>query len=304
MVTGFLVKYVGWRAAFVVPAFIAFACGALFAHAAPEEGVAPARRPVTNAMLPERALAHVFAMVTVASISGSMLYNFTTNGNGELLRERLQGIVDDPASLGMLLALVYVAGALAQVAVGLLLDRVPVKLLYAGIVAAQVPLFLFAAGASGWALYALMIAFMIAVFGAIPFTDALIVRHVDDSMRSRVSGMRLAVAFGVSSLAVWALGPLVKAAGFRSLLFLMAGTAAGDALCRADVAAVAERRARRTHGGRGLTAAWFPSDSDDGARAREASWSLIRRTPAAPGKLRDSSPSSSRPKPTSSACAS
>ena len=225
VVTGFLVKYVGWRAAFVVPAFIAFACGALFARVAPEEGVAPARRPVTNAMLPKRALAHVFAIVTVASISGSMLYNFTTNGNGELLRERLHGIVDDPASLGMLLALVYVAGALAQVAVGLLLDRVAVKLLYAGIVAAQVPLFLLAAGTSGWALYALMVAFMIAVFGAIPFTDALIVRHVDDSMRSRVSGMRLAVAFGVSSLAVWALGPLVKAAGFRSLLFLMAGTA-------------------------------------------------------------------------------
>ena len=92
-----------------------------------------------------------------------------------------RGIVDDPASLGMLLALVYVAGALAQVAVGSLLDRVPVKLLYAVIVALQVPLFLFAAGASGWVLYALMIAFMIAVFGAIPFTDALIVRYVDDS---------------------------------------------------------------------------------------------------------------------------
>ncbi|HMA31608.1 MAG TPA: MFS transporter, partial [Casimicrobiaceae bacterium] len=139
--TGFLVKYAGWRAAFAVPAFIAFTCGALFALAAPEESVAPARRPVTNAMLPKRALAQVFAIVTVASISGSMLYNFTTNGNGELLRERLHGIVDDPASLGMLLALVYVAGALAQVGVGLLLDRVPVKLLYAGIVAAQVPLF-------------------------------------------------------------------------------------------------------------------------------------------------------------------
>jgi MFS family permease len=225
VVTGFLVKYAGWRAAFVVPAFAAFACGALFAHVAPEEDVVPARRPATNPMLPKRALAHVFAIVTLASISGSMLYNFTTNGNGELLRERLRGIVDDPASLGMLLALVYAAGALAQVAVGLLLDRVPVKLLYAGIVAAQVPLFLLAAGAKGWALYALMVAFMIAVFGAIPFTDALIVRHVDDSMRSRVSGMRLAVAFGVSSLAVWALGPLVKAAGFRSLLLLMAGAA-------------------------------------------------------------------------------
>jgi MFS family permease len=226
IVTGALLKYAGWHAAFVVPALAALACGLLFARVAPAEGVAPARRVPTRSMPGKRALAHIFTIVTVASISGSLLFNFTTNGNGELLRERLRGIVEDPAALGTLLAAVYVAGALAQVAVGTLLDRVPLKALYAGIVALQAPLFLLAANAEGWALYALMIAFMIVVFGAIPFTDALIVRYVDDSMRSRVSGMRLAVAFGVSSLAVWLLGPLVKAAGFRSLLLLMAGIAA------------------------------------------------------------------------------
>ena len=37
--------------------------------------------------------------------------------------------------------------------------------------------------------------------------------------------MRLAVAFGVSSLAVWMLGPLVKTSGFDSLLLLMAAIA-------------------------------------------------------------------------------
>jgi len=37
--------------------------------------------------------------------------------------------------------------------------------------------------------------------------------------------MRLAVAFGVSSLAVWILGPLVKASGFDALLELMGGIA-------------------------------------------------------------------------------
>lgn len=225
VVTGFIVKYVGWRAAFAIPALVSIACGIAFARAAPPEAMAPARREVTRSMLPKHALAHVFAVITVASISGSMLYNFTTNGNAELLRERFHGIVEDPALLGALLAAVYVAGALAQLAVGTLLDRVPVKLLYAAIVAMQVPFFAAAMSAQGWALYALMVAFMIAVFGAIPFTDALIVRYVDDTMRSRVSGMRLTVAFGVSSLAVWILGPLVKAAGFRTLLLLMAGTA-------------------------------------------------------------------------------
>ena len=225
LVTGALVKYAGWRMAFAVPALLALGCGVLFARFAPIEAEAPARRAPTRAMPGKRTLAHVFTIVTVASISGSLLFNFTTNGNGELLRDRLRGIVEDPAALGALLALVYVFGALTQVAVGHLLDRVSLKTLYAGIVAAQAPLFLLAANSQGWALYALMIAFMVAVFGAIPFTDAIIVRYVDDRMRSRVSGMRLAVAFGVSSLAVWMLGPLVKTSGFDSLLLLMAAIA-------------------------------------------------------------------------------
>jgi MFS family permease len=225
VVTGLLLKYAGWKAAFVVPAFAAIVCGMLFARLAPIESVAPAQRPATRAMLDKRALAHIFTIVTIASISGSLLFNFTTNGNGELLRERLRGVIEDPAMLGLLLAAVYVAGALAQVSVGLLLDRVQLRTLYAGIVAMQAPLFALAANARGWVLYALMFAFMIVVFGAIPFTDAMIVRYVDDRMRSRVSGMRLAVAFGVSSLAVWLLGPIVKADGFKSLLLLMAGIA-------------------------------------------------------------------------------
>ena len=49
----------------------------------------------------------------------------------------------------------------------------------------------------------------------------MIVQYVDDRLRSRV-----AVSFGVSSVAVWALGPTVKAAGFTSLLLLMAGLSA------------------------------------------------------------------------------
>jgi MFS family permease len=223
--TGFLVKYAGWRVAFAAPALISIACGLAFARIAPAERVAPARRTSGPRGPLEASFARVFAVMTVASVTASLLFNFTTNGNGELLRERFAGIVEDPATLGVLLALVYVIGSFAQVAVGLMIDRVPLKYLYAGIVALQVPLFALAASAQGWALYALMIAFMVVVFGAIPFTDAMIVRYVDDRMRSRVSGMRLTVAFGVSSLAVWLLGPVVKAAGFRTLLFAMAATA-------------------------------------------------------------------------------
>ena len=41
-----------------------------------------------------------------------------------------------------------------------------------------------------------------------------------------ITGMRLAIGFGVSSLVVAAIGPSVKAAGFPTLLMSLAGVAA------------------------------------------------------------------------------
>jgi MFS family permease len=226
VVTGLLVKYVGWRSAFVLPGIVAILCGALFAWVTPAETEPPSQRKQTHVELPPALFARIFLVITIASVTASLLFNFATNGNGELLRERFAGIVEDPARLGFMLAGVYVLASFAQLIVGHLIDRVPLKYLYAGIVAAQPPLFFLAAHAQGWALYVLMVLFMVAVFGAIPFTDAMIVRYVDDRMRSRVSGMRLTVSFGVSSVAVWLLGPVVKAAGFAWLLTAMAVIAA------------------------------------------------------------------------------
>jgi predicted MFS family arabinose efflux permease len=111
------------------------------------------------------------------------------------------------------------------VAVGRLIDRVALKPLYLCIALLQVPALLLASRAEGWWLYAGLLGVMVFVFGAIPFTDAMIARYVDDHMRSRVAGVRLAVALSISSLAVWLLGPLVKSMGFDKLLLVLAGVA-------------------------------------------------------------------------------
>jgi MFS family permease len=222
ILTGFLVKHAGWRAAFAVPAALALLGGLLFLALAPKEEMAPAKRPKKSVDLPRAIMARVLLVMTLAAISSSLIFNFTTNGNGHLLTERLRGLIDDPARIGVLLAIVYTIASLAQLVVGKLIDRYPLKWVYLPIVAMQVPLFLLAAGAGGWALYVVVLAFMIFVFGAIPFVDAMIVQYVDDRVRSRVAGIRLAVSFGVSSLAVYLLGPTVKAAGFGTLLTLMA----------------------------------------------------------------------------------
>ena len=102
--TGFMVQWLGWRAAFALPGLLAIACGLLFAWICPQEAEPPARRSNrASVALSPAALARVFAVMTAASVTGGLLFNFTTNGNGQLMRERFQGIIEDPARLGMLL---------------------------------------------------------------------------------------------------------------------------------------------------------------------------------------------------------
>ena len=227
LVTGFLVKWLGWRAAFAVPGILAIACGIIFAIACPKETEAPSKRKGKAAVVLSPAmLIRAFTVMTAAAVAGSLLFNFTTNGNSQLLSERFAGVLEDPAILGALLALIYTIASFAQIVVGRMIDRMPFKPLQLWMSVIQVPLLIFAAHTQDWWLFAALLAVMIFIFGSIPFTDAMIVRYVDDRLRSRVAGMRLTVAFGISSLAVWLLGPLVKGMGFATLLWIMAGIAA------------------------------------------------------------------------------
>ena len=228
LVTGLLVKWIGWRAAFVVPGIISIACGAVFAMACPRESVAPSRRKGGKAQvaLSPATLVRAFTVMTAAAVASSLLFNFTTNGNAQLLSAGFLGVIEDPAVLGVMLAVIYTVASFAQIVVGRLIDSAPFKPLQLWMSVIQVPLLIVAAHTQDWWLFAALLAVMVFVFGSIPFTDAMIVRYVDDRMRSRVAGMRLTVAFGISSLAVWLLGPMVKTIGFSQALWIMAGVAA------------------------------------------------------------------------------
>jgi MFS family permease len=222
ILTGFMVKYFGWRAAFLLPAVLSAVMGLMFARLAPEELHAPAKKKASAHPIPRAIAIRALTVITIASTSGSLLFNFTTNGNTELFRERFIGIVSDPATLGMLVACVYAVAAFSQVIVGILIDRMAMKPLFLGIVLSQIVLFVLAAQSTGWMLFVCALGFMAAIFGAIPFLDAVVVRYVDDQMRSRVAGIRLAVSFGVSGIAVYLLGPIVKASSFETLFIAMA----------------------------------------------------------------------------------
>ena len=158
------------------------------------------------------------------------MFNITTNGNAQLLAERLDGLVNDPSRLGLLLAAIYAVASLAQLVVGRLLDWLPVKPLFFSILVLQILAFGVASQTTGWIWYVAAIFYMVMVFGSIPFSDTMVVRYIDDAMRSRVSGTRIAISFGISSMAVYLLGPVVKVAGFTQLMMALSVVAALGAL--------------------------------------------------------------------------
>jgi len=224
IVTGFLVQYINWRAAFVIPGVVCLVCAVLFAIYTPKQQTAPSKRKKSKSQAHHHgmSMAKLLLIMTIASCCGSMIFNFSVNSNYEMLSAKLAGAIEDPAALGTLLAIVYVTASLTQLIVGKLLDIIELRTLYLSIIVLQCLSLAAASISGGWIFYVLQILFMASIFGAIPFTDSMIVRYVDDSMRSRVAGMRLAISLGTGSLAVWLLGPIVKSAGFTTLLTIMA----------------------------------------------------------------------------------
>ena len=93
LLTGFLVQSWGWRAAFVVPGLVSIGCASpsrvLSGPQGPGPGHASRRR---RSALPPALLARALVVMTAAAITGSLLFNFTTNGNTQLLSERFRGL--------------------------------------------------------------------------------------------------------------------------------------------------------------------------------------------------------------------
>ena len=88
--------------------------GIAFAMVCPKEAEAPSKRKGGKAAvrLSPALLVRVFAVMTAVAVVSSLLFNFTTNGNSQLLSEGFRGVLEDPAILGALLALIYTIASL------------------------------------------------------------------------------------------------------------------------------------------------------------------------------------------------
>jgi MFS family permease len=226
LIAGALADTVGWRAAFIVPGAIAIAVGIAFVlRARQAPGGTPARN--TQAYRISRAdLARVFAILTVATACGGVIFNATTVSMPKVFDERLSALTHSTFGVGLLVCAVYLVAAMAQLCVGWWLDRRSLKSVFVPVVALQVPLLLLAGTTDNTLMLLVAVAMMFFVFGQIPINDAMIARYTSEEWRARAYAVRYVVSFSASALAVPLIAWLYKSSGdFRMLFFVLGGLA-------------------------------------------------------------------------------
>jgi MFS family permease len=236
LISGALADLVGWRAAFVVPGILSILCGVWFWAAVPGALVDTGGvKRKTGAAAVGVDVRRVFAVVVAATVAGGVIFSATTVAMPKVFDERLAALTHTAFGVGAFVCGVYVLAAIAQLCVGQLIDRRPLRGVFIMIAVMQPPLLLLAGSATDWAMLTVATAMMFFVFGQIPINDAMVAKYIDDDWRARAYALRYVLSFGASATAV----PLVaflygRTGGFAAVftvLAALAGVVVLAALC-------------------------------------------------------------------------
>lgn len=217
LITGWLIDNAGWRAAFVAPGVVSIALGLAYAalrrDGIREERAAPAPKPAVRGAVDaaRRALiVRVSAIVFLTTAVASIIFQSTTFALPKIFAERVSGLAsalatradslapgeaETATAIGGLAFLVFAVASMAQVVVGLLLDRIGPRRVFMGVAALQVVFFLAMPGLTDlWAVLAAL-GFMLGAFGQIPINDFMIGKMASGPFRARIYGVRYVVSF-------------------------------------------------------------------------------------------------------------
>ena len=225
LLAGKLIDLSGWRTAFIAPGVATFLVGLAYWRLVPDPGPVARRAGKAAPPLPRDMLVRVFLVLAVATLAGGVIFSACTNAMPKLFDERLRALTDTTFGIGALVAAVYALAAVAQLCVGQLIQRFPLKSIFLPVALMQAPLLYLAGSAENWAMLAAAVAMMFFVFGQIPINDAMVARYAANEWRSRVFALRYVVSFGASALAVPLVAVLHRNGGFRELFVVLAAVA-------------------------------------------------------------------------------
>ena len=227
LITGLLVAYFGWRAAFILPGAISILLGVGFALQVREEPI-----PLTAHTRPKGengrqiSMVMVFSVLALVTATGGVVFNATTMTYPKLFQERLHELFASPQTLGLVVSLAYAFGAVAQLSIGRVIDRVSLKWPFVLLTLCQAPLLFGLAQVDGLSVLVLGAALMFVVFGQVTVNDAMVANFVAPRWQARVFALRYCLSFGASATAIPLIAYLEPRQGLTGLYLVLAGFAA------------------------------------------------------------------------------
>ncbi|MDI1345653.1 MAG: MFS transporter [Pseudolabrys sp.] len=217
-ISGALAYWINWRAAFFAPALVLLASGAVYVWLTPDDRH-HARKRVSKPAVPLTAkiMAMLFGLFLFIALTAGLVFNVLTIALPKIVDE---GMTKDVSlvAIGSIATLVLVCGAIAQLAVGRLVERISAPNLFVAVTA-------FGFAGNLWATYAtgipLMIALAVAVaaiYGQVTVNDIILARYTADAWRGRVYAVRYFTLFISAGVAIAMISLLHKSGGFALVL--------------------------------------------------------------------------------------
>jgi MFS family permease len=238
-ITAALTATLSWRGAFFVPGIVCIATGAIYFWVGPpEHRHAAARSRAPDVALSPVIAATIFALFVVVAMSAGLVFNTISVALPKIVDERVgDGI---PLILvGGLTTAVFLCGAVAQITVGRLVERIPPHILFAALALMQFSGVVWSAYASGAMLLVALAFAMAAIYGQITVNDLLIARYTADAWRGRVYAVRYFITFMISGVAVSMIALLYGRGGFGLVLGATAVVAMGFVFAAIAIAVLA-----------------------------------------------------------------
>ena len=226
-ITAALTAALSWRGAFLVPGLVCIATGIIyFWLGSPEQRHAAARSRAPDVLLSPTIAAVIFALFVIVALSAGLVFNTTSVALPKIVDERI-GSGISLVLVGGLTTAVFLCGAVAQITVGRLVERIQPHILFAAIAIMQFTGVVWSAYASGATLLVALAFTMAAIYGQITVNDLLIARYTADAWRGRVYAVRYFITFMISGVAVSMIAVLYGRGGFSLVLGATAVVAMG-----------------------------------------------------------------------------
>jgi MFS family permease len=235
-VTAVLIAVLGWRAAFLVPGMVCLVTAFLYLGLVPRDGrKAAGRTSVADVPLAAWLATTVFGLFIVIAMCAGLVFNVISIALPKIVDERIGADVS-LIWVGGLASAVFMCGAIAQIAVGRLVERFPPHILFAVIACLQFLGVLCAAQATGkWLILALAVA-MAAIYAQVTVNDLVIARYTADAWRGRIYAVRYFLTFLASGAAISVIAILYGRGGFGLVLTTTAAIALGFVFATAVIA--------------------------------------------------------------------